>query len=145
MIFGFWFVVVFLALCKAAYCAYWGSNQGEGLWLWLLALVTNDRWQVRRNTWHVTYDTWHVTYDMYHVTHDMWHMTRATWHIFLFLFSSLSFIPLVFVVLVLVLLFPHVERFGVSLMWDFSLIHAKSQKNRYWIVETNYICDSFFS
>ena len=36
---------------------------GEGLWLWLLAIVTGDRLQVTRNTWHMTCDSWHMTHD----------------------------------------------------------------------------------
>ena len=36
---------------------------GGGSWLWLLALVTCDRWQVTCDMWHVTYDMWHLTSD----------------------------------------------------------------------------------
>ena len=33
--------------------------------LWLLALVTNDRWQVRCYMLHLTFDTWQMTHDTY--------------------------------------------------------------------------------
>ena len=37
------------------------QQQGANLSLWLLALVTCDRWQVTPDTWQVTGDTWHLT------------------------------------------------------------------------------------
>ena len=40
-----------------------GESPGEGLWL--LALVTGERW-------HVTCETRHVTCQIWHVTHDTW-------------------------------------------------------------------------
>ena len=38
-----------------------GSQQGDGLWLWLLSLVTGDR---QRKTWHMThYSSWHMNHE----------------------------------------------------------------------------------
>ena len=56
---------------------------GEGLGLWLLALVTVDMLQVTCYRWHMTCDTWHVTHDKWHVTHDTWHMTNIFSYFFL--------------------------------------------------------------
>ena len=64
----------------------------KSLWLWLLALVTCDRWQVKRDTWHVTSDTWHLIF---------WKL------IFLFCLS--------------VRLSAYVERFSVSCIRDIFL------------------------
>ena len=50
--FAFEIVFQVFDLCKPAYCAYWVSLQGEGLCLWLLVLVTGDRWHA--------HDTWHI-------------------------------------------------------------------------------------
>ena len=44
-----------------------GVSRGS-LWLWLLALVTCDRW-------HMTHDPWKVTHYMWYVTLDTWHLT----------------------------------------------------------------------
>ena len=51
---------------------------GEGLWLWLLALVTNGRWQVTWDIRHVTCDTENVRHDMWHVIRDIWFVTHGT-------------------------------------------------------------------
>ena len=61
----------------------------QGKGPWLLALVTGNRWQVN------------VIYDIWHVTHDAWHRN----------FYNKNKL--------LVLLFPHIERFSVSRMQDF--------------------------
>ena len=48
-------------------------SKGKGLWLWLLALVTSDRWQVTRNTSHITWDTWHLKHDTWYLeTFQIW-------------------------------------------------------------------------
>ena len=38
----------------------------EGPWLWLLALITCDRWQATRNTRQVICDMWHLTPDLWY-------------------------------------------------------------------------------
>ena len=40
-----------------------GKLAGEGLWLWLSASVTDDRWNLTPDTWHMICDTWYVTCD----------------------------------------------------------------------------------
>ena len=35
----------------------------NGLWLWLFALGTSDRWHVIWDTWYLTFDTWHMKPD----------------------------------------------------------------------------------
>ena len=60
-LFGFW------GLCKPSYFSYRQSTQGEGLWLWLLALVAGDSWQL-------TADTQHMTGDSLQSTHDTWNI-----------------------------------------------------------------------
>ena len=56
---------LFWVLFIPNYCASWGSQQRKGPWLWLLAIVTYERWQVtgdrKPDTWHMTHDTWHTT------------------------------------------------------------------------------------
>ena len=66
LIFGscWWIVIKFsssILLCIL------GELAGGSPWLWLLALVTSDRWQVTPDTWrlHLTPDTWNVTADTY--------------------------------------------------------------------------------
>ena len=59
--------VCFLTICGC----------GKDLWLWLLPLVTGDRWQV-------TGDSWHITHDTRHITHDTWHMI-----FFFFLYAAI--------------------------------------------------------
>ena len=44
---------IFLGFCEASCCAQWGSQQGEGPWLWL--------GHVRGDTGHMTYDPTHLT------------------------------------------------------------------------------------
>ena len=97
---------------KPAYCA-WGSLQKEGLWLWLLGLVTGYRWHTTGVIWQVTYDRWHMTRDMWHVTRDTWHLScemkklkDVLLNIFFFSF-------------ILVLLSSHVKRFSISRMRNF--------------------------
>ena len=46
------------------------------LWLWLLALVTGDRWQVRGDRWHMTCDLWHVTHETWQMRHYAWKMKK---------------------------------------------------------------------
>ena len=65
------------------------------LWLWLLVFVKGDMLLV-------ACDMWQVTCDMSYVKHDMWHLNN--------LFYLFSF----FLLLVLVLLFPHIKRLAVS-------------------------------
>ena len=83
--------------------------QGERMWLWLLALVTVDRWHATCDTWHSTHDAWHMTPDKSQLTNDF----------FCLFFPYLSIYRCVFLtVLVSVLLSAHVERFNVSRMRD---------------------------
>ena len=69
-----------------------------GLCLWLLALVTYERWQVTGDRWQVTGDTRHVT--------------CYIWHLFFVAFFTFMYI------LVLVLLSESIEQVMVSHMWD---------------------------
>ena len=57
-------------------------------------------------------ERWHVTCGMWHVTSDMWHVICQTWYVTLeqFILFFFSF----FLLLVLVLLFPHIKRLAVS-------------------------------
>ena len=45
-------------------CIMWEMHE-KWLWLWLLALVTCDRWQVTCDMWHVIYDPWNMTTDVW--------------------------------------------------------------------------------
>ena len=74
-----------------SFCACWGSWQGEGPWLWLVALGTCNRWLPKHDTWHVTC--------------DMWHMTPNTWHLIINVFYMCVFLVL--------LLYPHILRDSV--------------------------------
>ena len=63
-------------------CFFWSLQtnwQEEGLWLWLLALVTDDRWHITGDIWQVTFERWHLKCTMWHVTHDTWCMARDKW------------------------------------------------------------------
>ena len=48
------YAVFFCGPFKPYYCPLWGTLQGEGLCLWLWALVTGDRSHKTRDTWHAT-------------------------------------------------------------------------------------------
>ena len=41
----------------------------DGRWLWLLVLLTGDRWQVTGDRWHATRQTWQKTCDTWHNTY----------------------------------------------------------------------------
>ena len=56
---------------SASCCVYWGSYQGEGQWLWMLVLVTCDRWNATRVTWHMTHDIWHLTPDTWNLKYNI--------------------------------------------------------------------------
>ena len=66
--FGLWVNRLVLSFITSLLCIV-GSKQGEGVWLWLLALVTCDRWHVAGDIWHVTGDIWHVRHDSFFCIH----------------------------------------------------------------------------
>ena len=49
--------------CMISLLRIMGESTREGLWL--LALVTGERWHVTGYMWHVTCDLWHVAYDFF--------------------------------------------------------------------------------
>ena len=51
------------------------GEQRESPWLWLLVLVTYDRWHATCHTWHVTWDMWHMIHVTWHMTYDSWYAT----------------------------------------------------------------------
>ena len=69
-----------------------------------LAVDSNDIWQVTGDTQHLTGDTWHVTGEMWHIPFLLYNFFWC----FLFLL----------ILMVLVLLTAHAERFFVSRMRD---------------------------
>ena len=106
------------------------------MWLWLLAFVTGDRWQVirvTRGTWHGTHnislflgsvavvvDRWHKTRDVSHGTHNMCHMTHEEINncTYFLLFLSVS-----------VCYFPFLYWCCYTLKWTLSVI-IKSETNQ---------------
>ena len=60
MIFRFCIFFVFVGSLQSILLCIMGELAGEGLRLWLLVLVTGDRWHMTRDTWPMTRDTWHL-------------------------------------------------------------------------------------
>ena len=65
---------------SCAKCTKWGSSKGDGLWLWLLVLVTCDRCQVSCSTWHNKPNTGHMTYASRHMTHGLFSNASTRTH-----------------------------------------------------------------
>ena len=61
----------------------WARNrcEGDGLWLWLLALVTCETWNLIQDTWHMTHDVKKLTGDSRQMNQHMFLVPTFVWFI----------------------------------------------------------------
>ena len=58
-------VSVFVAFANHVVMHSGSASRRKCLWMWLLALVTCDRWHTKLNTWNMTFDMLHLKHDCF--------------------------------------------------------------------------------